>query len=200
MTQTVANRGQLLHRAGGPGFGVDLPFNGKKDLEARKWTIFGQIFGVRAATYLSFYSDSLTEVFIAGGIPPMVDSPYAAYGALVLKMEEQNKVYYSKYLRCSKHKKSRLLTNYQVRRILGFLEGNNVVIPNGRNLTVSRWQQLALRFGLHGSPTEDAGVIPVTHAFGGPLHDIVVPLDGEATGFHAHDPQSFANVMHAVHG
>jgi len=41
-------------------------------------------------------------------------------------------------------------------------------------------------------------VIPVTHASGGPLHDIVVPLDGEATGFHAHDSQSFADVMHRV--
>ncbi|KAG1784937.1 uncharacterized protein HD556DRAFT_1214283, partial [Suillus plorans] len=43
-----------------------------------------------------------------------------------------------------------------------------------------------------------AGVIPVTYASGSPLHDIVVPLDGEATGFHAHDPQSFVNAMHAV--
>ncbi|KAG1784936.1 uncharacterized protein HD556DRAFT_1461110, partial [Suillus plorans] len=89
-------------------------FDGKKDLEARKWTIFGQIFGVRATTYISFYSDSLTEVFIAGGIPPMVDSPDAAYEALVLKVEEQNKVYYSNYARCSKHKKSREVYLHQV--------------------------------------------------------------------------------------
>jgi len=41
-------------------------------------------------------------------------------------------------------------------------------------------------------------VIPVTHASGGPLHDIVVPVDGEATGFHAHDPRSFADAMHRV--
>ena len=41
-------------------------------------------------------------------------------------------------------------------------------------------------------------MIPVTHASGGPLHDIVVPLDGEATGFHAHDSQSFADAMHRV--
>ncbi|OJA11904.1 hypothetical protein AZE42_07642 [Rhizopogon vesiculosus] len=43
-----------------------------------------------------------------------------------------------------------------------------------------------------------AGVILVTHASGGPLHDIVVRLDGEATGFHAHDSQSFADAMRRV--
>ncbi|KAG2337923.1 mannosyltransferase [Suillus weaverae] len=53
-------------------------------------------------------------------------------------------------------------------------------------------------FGINVVEFMAAGVIPVTHASGGPLHDIVVPLDGEATGFHAHDPQSFANAMHTV--
>ncbi|KIK36874.1 glycosyltransferase family 4 protein [Suillus luteus UH-Slu-Lm8-n1] len=53
-------------------------------------------------------------------------------------------------------------------------------------------------FGINVVEFMAAGVIPVTHASGGPLHDIVVPLDGEATGFHARDPQSFANAMHAV--
>jgi alpha-1,2-mannosyltransferase len=41
-------------------------------------------------------------------------------------------------------------------------------------------------------------VIPVTHASGGPLHDIVVPLNGEPTGFHARDSQGFADAMHRV--
>ncbi|KAG2749147.1 alpha/beta-hydrolase [Suillus brevipes Sb2] len=115
--------------------------DGKKDPEARKWTILGQSFGgFCAATYLSFHSDGLKEVFIAGGIPPMVDSPDAVYEALVLKVEERNKVYYAKYPQDVQ----------SVRRILGFLEGNNVVIPNGGNLTVSRWLQLGIQFGSHG--------------------------------------------------
>ncbi|KAG1727063.1 glycosyltransferase family 4 protein [Suillus paluster] len=53
-------------------------------------------------------------------------------------------------------------------------------------------------FGINVVEFMAAGVIPVTHASGGPLHDIVVPLDGEATGFHARDPQSFAEAMHTV--
>lgn len=115
--------------------------DGKKDPEARKWTILGQSFGgFCAATYLSFHSDGLKEVFIAGGIPPMVDSPDAVYEALVLKVEERNKVYYAKYPQDVQ----------SVRRILGFLEDNNVVIPNGGNLTVSRWLQLGIQFGSHG--------------------------------------------------
>jgi alpha-1,2-mannosyltransferase len=41
-------------------------------------------------------------------------------------------------------------------------------------------------------------MIPVTHASGGPLHDIVVPLNSEPTGFHARDSQGFADAMHRV--
>ncbi|KAG2150246.1 uncharacterized protein EDB93DRAFT_340883 [Suillus bovinus] len=83
-----------------------------------------------------FHSANLKEVFIARGIPPMVNSPDAVYEALVVKVEEPNKVYYAKY-------------SQDVRNILGFLEGNNVVIPNSGNMTVSNWQQLDLQFGLH---------------------------------------------------
>lgn len=59
-----------------------------------------------------------------------------------------------------------------------------------------------------------AGVIPVAHASGGPLQDIIVPYDGErtgyngscyflailirSTGFHARDPDSFADALHQV--
>ncbi|KAG1746723.1 alpha/beta-hydrolase [Suillus paluster] len=115
--------------------------DGKKDPEARKWSILGQSFGgFCAATYLSFHNDSLKEVFTTGGIPPMVDSPDAVYEALVLKVEQRNKVYYEKYPQDVRN----------VRRILDFLERNNVVLPNGGNLSVSRWLQLGMQFGSHG--------------------------------------------------
>jgi pimeloyl-ACP methyl ester carboxylesterase len=115
--------------------------DGKKDPEARKWTIFGQSFGgFCAATYLSFHNDGLKEVFTTGGIPPMVNSPDTVYEALVLKVEERNKIYYAKYPQDIRN----------IRQILGFLEGNNIVLPNGGNLTVSRWLQLGMQFGSHG--------------------------------------------------
>lgn len=43
-----------------------------------------------------------------------------------------------------------------------------------------------------------AGVIPVAHASGGPLLDIIVPLDGEPTGYHATSPETFAEAFHTV--
>ncbi|KAH9169525.1 mannosyltransferase [Lactarius sanguifluus] len=49
-----------------------------------------------------------------------------------------------------------------------------------------------------GLNTMAAGVIPVVHASGGPLRDIVVPVDGLRTGFHAKDPESFAQAVHEV--
>ena len=43
-----------------------------------------------------------------------------------------------------------------------------------------------------------AGLISVTHASGGPLHDIVVPYRSEPTGFHVKTPGEFSAVMHQV--
>ena len=43
-----------------------------------------------------------------------------------------------------------------------------------------------------------AGVIPIAHASGGPLLDIVVPYQGEPTGYHATSPETFAEAFHTV--
>ena len=43
-----------------------------------------------------------------------------------------------------------------------------------------------------------AGPIPLTHASGGPLCDIVVPYQSKPTGFHAKTPGEFATAMHEV--
>jgi alpha-1,2-mannosyltransferase len=53
-------------------------------------------------------------------------------------------------------------------------------------------------FGISVVELMAAGVVPVAHASAGPLLDIVVPVDGEKTGFLANDDQSFADGMHAV--
>jgi len=53
-------------------------------------------------------------------------------------------------------------------------------------------------FGINVVEFMAAGVIPIVHASGGPLHDIVVPVDGQRTGFHARDPESFARAVHDV--
>ncbi|KAI0783434.1 mannosyltransferase [Abortiporus biennis] len=53
-------------------------------------------------------------------------------------------------------------------------------------------------FGINVVEFMAAGAIPVTHASGGPLNDIVVPYNGLPTGYHATDPASFADAFHTV--
>ncbi|KAF9810310.1 hypothetical protein IEO21_06998 [Rhodonia placenta] len=53
-------------------------------------------------------------------------------------------------------------------------------------------------FGINVVEFMAAGVIPVTHASGGPLNDIVVPFNGSPTGFHATSPETFAEAFHKV--
>ncbi|KAH6912589.1 mannosyltransferase [Coprinopsis sp. MPI-PUGE-AT-0042] len=50
-------------------------------------------------------------------------------------------------------------------------------------------------FGINIVEFLAAGVIPVTHASGGPLLDIVVPYNGEMTGYHARTSSEFAEAL-----
>ena len=52
--------------------------------EDRKWTILGQSFGgFCAINYLSYYSEGLKEVFLTGGLAPIVNHPDSVYEALI---------------------------------------------------------------------------------------------------------------------
>ncbi|KZT12185.1 glycosyltransferase family 4 protein [Laetiporus sulphureus 93-53] len=53
-------------------------------------------------------------------------------------------------------------------------------------------------FGINVVEFMAAGVIPVTHASGGPLNDIVIPFEGKPTGFHATSPDAFAEALNTV--
>jgi hypothetical protein len=56
----------------------------KEDPDDRKWTIMGQSFGgFCAITYVSFFSEGLKEVFITGGLAPLVDHPDTVYEHLI---------------------------------------------------------------------------------------------------------------------
>ncbi|KAK7472372.1 hypothetical protein VKT23_000489 [Stygiomarasmius scandens] len=113
----------------------------KEKEEDQKWTIMGQSFGgFCAITYLSFHSEGLKEIFITGGLASLGDYPDPNYEATIRKVMQRNEIYYIKYPRDKK----------RVRDICAFLEANKTVLPNGGALSVRRFQQLGLDFGMQG--------------------------------------------------
>lgn len=53
-------------------------------------------------------------------------------------------------------------------------------------------------FGINVVEFMAAGVVPLAHASGGPLLDIVVPYEGKPTGYHARTADEFADQMHKI--
>ncbi|KAF8806593.1 proline iminopeptidase, partial [Phlegmacium glaucopus] len=117
----------------------------KCSLEERKWTLLGQSFGgFCALNYLSFHHEGIKEVFLTGGLAPLVDQPDPVYRALAQRVIKRNTIYYEKYPQDIK----------RVRTIVAYLESNQVTLPNGGHLTPGRWQQLGISFGAHGGIDE----------------------------------------------
>jgi len=77
---------------------------------------------------------------LEGGLPPLVDCPDPVYAALIKRVAKRNTVYYARYPQ----------DVGRVREILKYLDSNNVTLPNGGQLTVRRWQQLGVDFGMRG--------------------------------------------------
>ncbi|PPQ63599.1 hypothetical protein CVT24_004459 [Panaeolus cyanescens] len=81
------------------------------------------------------------------------------------------------------------------------------IIVNAPYATVLNWLSRASiglstmvdeHFGINIIEFMAAGVIPVAHASGGPLKDIIVPYKGGLTGYHATNTEEFAEAMHVV--
>ncbi|KAF9047696.1 alpha/beta-hydrolase [Panaeolus papilionaceus] len=113
----------------------------KESPEDQKWSLIGQSFGgFCVVTYLSLFPHGLKEVFITGGLPPLVDQPDTVYDALARRVIQRNKIYYEKYP----------LDIKRVRNIVAYLESNKITLPSGGFLTVGRFQQLGISLGMHG--------------------------------------------------
>ncbi|OJJ50164.1 hypothetical protein ASPZODRAFT_1117486 [Penicilliopsis zonata CBS 506.65] len=132
--------------------------------EKRKWSLIGQSFGgFCAVTYLSKFPESLTEAFICGGLPPLVDTPDPVYAHTYGKVAQRNAAYYDKFPEDAD----------RVKRILRFLKDNTVAVSSG-TLTPARFQQLGILFGAHGGLDT--------------MHDLVLRAwnDLETFGFFTH--------------
>ncbi len=103
-----------------------------------KWSVLGQSFGGFCAThYLSFYPNSLDQVFITGGLPPLKAHPDDIYRATYKRVIEKNKLLYKIFPHAKKN----------ARRIADHLIENKIHLPNGDQLTIERFQQLGLSLG-----------------------------------------------------
>lgn len=107
----------------------------------RKWSLLGQSFGgFCSVSYLSMFPASLREVFITGGLPPLVDQPDEVYRRLFAKLVARNQAYYKKYPQDIE----------SVKDIVRFLKAHNQILPGGGILTPRRFLSMGMAFGFHG--------------------------------------------------
>ena len=102
------------------------------------WAVLGQSFGgFCATTYLSFAPEGLTEVYVAGGLPPVGRTADDVYRATYGRMRERNRRYFERYPEDA----DRLL------EIVEHLDGEDVRLPNGDRLSSRRLRQRGMVFG-----------------------------------------------------
>jgi pimeloyl-ACP methyl ester carboxylesterase len=106
--------------------------------ETEKWSVLGQSYGgFCAVRYLSAHSESLREVFITGGLPPLEASADDYYRQTYPEVARKTRRFFDRYPqdlgRCE--------------RILEHLHRNAVTLPAGGTLTARRFQQAGFMLG-----------------------------------------------------
>jgi pimeloyl-ACP methyl ester carboxylesterase len=105
----------------------------------RKWTILGQSYGgFCALRYLSASPEGLDAALITGGIPSLTRPTDDVYRATYPRVIEKNRRYFERYPG----------DRARVNEIARHLRKNDVRLPGGGRLTVERFQQLGLQFGM----------------------------------------------------
>ena len=111
----------------------------KEIIGSEKWTILGQSYGgFCALRYLSESPEALDAALITGGIPSLTRPTDDVYRATYPRVIEKNRRYYERYPQDVD----------RVREIARHLAANDVRMPGGGRLTVERFQQLGLAFGM----------------------------------------------------
>jgi pimeloyl-ACP methyl ester carboxylesterase len=105
----------------------------------KPWSILGQSFGgFCAMNYLSAAPQGLTEALITGGIASLTRPTDDVYRATYPRVIAKNRAYYARYPD----------DVARVRDIARHLAENDVQLPGGGRLTVQRFLQLGLAFGM----------------------------------------------------
>jgi pimeloyl-ACP methyl ester carboxylesterase len=111
----------------------------KQMIGERRWTILGQSYGgFCSLRYLSASPEGLEGVLITGGIPPLTRHADDIYRATYPRVLEKNRRYFERYPDDVE----------RVAAIARHLRENDVRMPSGGRLTVERFQQLGLQFGM----------------------------------------------------
>jgi len=111
----------------------------RQQLVGAPWSILGQSYGgFCAVTYLSLAPEGLREVLITGGLPPLTATADDVYRATYRRVLDRNRRYYERYpddvARAS--------------AVAEVLSAGDVRLPSGDPLTVPRFQQLGMAFGM----------------------------------------------------
>ncbi|KAK6197895.1 prolyl aminopeptidase [Scheffersomyces amazonensis] len=139
-----------------------------------KWSLIGQSYGgFTSFTYVSKYPQSLKEILITGGVPPINYGPDDVYAATYERTKERNIHYFNKYP----------ADKARIQNILKYLNENTVKLPNGGTLSVERFQQLGLSFGGTGG-TDNIHQLVVKFdydlkLFGFPTYQILTAVERE---------------------
>ncbi|WP_448955239.1 alpha/beta fold hydrolase [Labrys neptuniae] len=167
---------------------------------ATRWETLGQSFGgFITMTYLSHAPEGLSACYVAGGLPGLEPSADEVYRRTYPRVAAKNAGYFRRYPQ----------DVAQLGAIADFIDGNDVRLPDGDQLTVRRLQTIGLDLGMgpgfenihwlideafgpsHDRLTETflSGVMGLTSFRGNPLfaalHEIAYAQGEEATNWSA---------------
>ncbi|PSW62526.1 alpha/beta hydrolase [Photobacterium kishitanii] len=110
----------------------------RQHLGIKQWALLGQSFGGFCALhYLSFYPQSLSRVFITGGIPSITATADEVYQATYKRVADKNKAFFKRFAGAQQ----------QCNAIAEYLSNNQTYLPNGQLFTVEQFQTWGITLG-----------------------------------------------------
>lgn len=110
----------------------------RQHLGAEQWSVLGQSFGgFTTLAYLSTDADSLTDVFITGGLSAIGRHPDDVYALCYDKMRDASERYYRRF---PEHRDA-------MRRLVDRAAAGDIVLPDGEVVSVSRLRSFGSALG-----------------------------------------------------